>query len=96
MGRKRGRRGQRKGQIYFLRTMDLDDGPLWGHRGAPAIRISSREKAKRSARTFLQAAVCVYVCAYICMCERLESWSPSPRRSPALFHFFCGGGGGWG
>lgn len=44
VGGRRGRRGQRRGQIYFLRTMVLDDSPLSGHCG---VRQSGNPQEKR-------------------------------------------------
>lgn len=69
VGRKGGRRGQRKGQIYFLCTVDLDDGPLWGHRGLWLCGFPQGRRSQRSPRTRLQAYVCAIVSrTCVCVC----------------------------
>lgn len=87
VGGRRGRRGQRRGQIYFLRTMVLDDGPLSGVWG-PAIWQPSREKAKRSALAPLPVAhTLLQIGVYV-----RQSWSPVPllcwhgNRHPGFLH----------
>lgn len=82
MGRKRRRRGQRKGQIYFLCAVDLDDGPLSGHCG---LWLCGFPQGGRPIG--LQVCVCAHCFAHprVCVGVQLESWSPSPLRSPAVF-----------
>lgn len=46
VGGRRVSRGQRKGQLYFLRAMDPDDGPRRGRRG---LRLFGFPQRRRSA-----------------------------------------------
>lgn len=63
VGSKRGRRGQRKGQIYFLSAVDLDDCPLWGHCGLwlYADFLKGRPIG-------LHALLCNHQCVCVCVC----------------------------
>lgn len=72
MGRKRRRRGQRKGQIYFLCAVDLDDGPLSGHcglwlcgfpQGGRPIGLHAHFCKCVCVHIVLHILVCVWVCS---------------------------------
>lgn len=67
MGRKR---GQRKGQIYFLRAMDLDDGPLLGHCGLWLFGFpQGRRPIGLHAHLCKHQCACVHILlAHLCMC----------------------------
>lgn len=65
MGRNRGRRGQRKGQIYFPHAMDLDDGPLSCHCGLWQFGFPEKKEANRSTCACRPLFVCACVCVYV-------------------------------
>lgn len=77
MGRKRGRRGQRKGQIYFLRAMDLDDGPLSGHCGLWLFGFpQGRRPIGLHAHLCKHQCACVHILlAHLCMCVHVTCTS---------------------
>lgn len=46
VGSRRGRKGQLRGQIYFLRAMVLDDGPSSGHCGPRQFGNPQEKRSK--------------------------------------------------